>query len=292
MTEGQSSSSANIQLRPLTLKDMPLAMELKTIAGWNQLPSDWEFLINTGGGGNFVATCNGKEAGTATTITYQDRFSWIGMVLVDPAFRGKGVGTVLLNEAIAYARQKGTVRLDATPQGEKLYKTMGFVAERNLMRYERLEQPGPLPELSQQCSPVTERIMNEIIDADTPIFGADRGSVLQYLHNISPEYAYYLKKGGRITGYCFGRSGSNFEQIGPVIAENTDDAKDLLSTALASCSGKRVIMDVFTENIQWLDFIGSLGFKTQRPYVRMYLGDLKHPGNTVPQYAIAGAELG
>lgn len=45
--------SETIKLRPLTLADLPFAMELKTRAGWNHLEADWEFLIDSDKGGNF-----------------------------------------------------------------------------------------------------------------------------------------------------------------------------------------------------------------------------------------------
>lgn len=283
------SAHGTIQLRPLTLRDIPFAMKLKSIVKWNQLASDWEFLLNTGEGGNFVALYNGQEAGTVTTLTYQDKFSWIGMVLVDPAFRGLGVGTALLKAATIFAQQKGVVRLDATPQGKKLYKTMGFKTEQELLRIER---SSSLPKPGQKCSTISSSNLEELTEVDTPVFGAMRGSVLRYLLHNFPRYACCVKRNGRISGYCLGRSGSSFEQIGPIVAENQKDARDLLIAALASCRDKPVIVDVFTENSDWLDMLKSLGFEVQRRFIRMYLGKLEHPGNPDRQYAIAGPELG
>jgi len=274
----------------LTLADVPFAMKLKTIAKWNQLEDDWEFLIKADKGGNFVAEYNGQEAGTATTLTYQDKFSWIGMVLVDPSCRGKGIGTALLNATIDYARHKGTVRLDATPRGEKLYKSLGFKTERELLRLERRSDVFPKPE--RKCSKIIKSVQDELTEFDVPVFGARREKVLKYLLNNSPEYAFYKMKKGRISGFCLGRSGSDYEQIGPVIAENQDDAGDLLLTAMESCKDKPCIVDTFADNSQWLDWLTSLGFKVQRPLIRMYLGKLEHPGIPERQYAIAGPELG
>jgi hypothetical protein len=83
-----------------------------------------------------------------------------------------------------------------------------------------------------------------------------------------------------------------FEQIGPIIAEKRHDARDLLITALTSCQDKSVIVDVFSENSNWLHTLKSLGFKVQRRLIRMYLGNLDHPGKPDKQFAIAGPELG
>lgn len=248
-------------------------------------------LINAGGGGNFVALYHGKEAGTITTLTYQNRFSWIGMVLVDPAFRGRGIGTVMLKKAIACAKSKGVVRLDATPQGKKLYETLGFQTGRKLVRME-WQATKKLLHPDQSCNPVSIAILPELIKADTAVFGANRDKVLTHLFHHAPQYAFYIEKRGKITAYCLGRSGSNFEHIGPITAENQNDARDLLLTAMASCHNKPVIVDVLTENIPWVDTLKSLKFKMQRPLIRMCLGELSYPGNPALQYAIAGPELG
>ncbi|HEY0666697.1 MAG TPA: GNAT family N-acetyltransferase [Sphingobacteriaceae bacterium] len=280
----------NLQMRPMTKKDLPFAMRLHHIEHWNQLEPDWEFLMDADAGGNYVAVYNGKDAGTVTTFTYQDRFCWIGMVLVDPEYRGLGIGSALLNASIAFGKNKGTIRLDATPQGKKLYETLGFKTERTLGRYE-LKNLKDLPPPAQKCSPVTADVLKEIIGLDSTAFGAERENVLHYLLDTAPQYAYYLEKKGKITGYCFGRPGTAAHQIGPLIAENTADAKTLLLNALQSCPSS-VILDVFEENSEWIEELKSLKFEYERPFIRMYLGELKHPGNIEMQYAIAGPEIG
>lgn len=91
-------------------------------------------ILNNSKGGNFIALHNGKKVGTVTAVNYQNRFSWIGMVLVDPDIRRCGIGSRLLNAAIESAENMGSVRLDATHQGQKLYKTLGYKDEYNLMQ--------------------------------------------------------------------------------------------------------------------------------------------------------------
>ncbi|MDO1449990.1 GNAT family N-acetyltransferase [Rhodocytophaga aerolata] len=282
---------SHLHLRPMQLSDIPFAMKLKTMGNWNQVESDWEFLLSTNAEGCFVALYNEKEVGTVTTLTYPHAFSWIGMVLVDPAYRGLGIGTALLQRAIHYARSKGTIRLDATPQGEKLYCTLGFEVERHLLRLER-KQTAFLPELTSKCPAIDRDIIEQILKIDLAVFGANRARVLQYLLNIAPQYACYTERNGRITGYCFGRPGSNFEHIGPIVAENYTDARHLLLTAMSSNPAKPFIVDVPAQAHQWLDELKTAGFTTQRPFIRMHLGTLKNAGNPGMSYAIAGPELG
>jgi N-acetylglutamate synthase-like GNAT family acetyltransferase len=77
----------------MTKLDLPAGVRLNQIAGWNQTASDWERFLEVSPEGCFVAELNGQVCGTVTTISFQSRFAWIGMVLVDPQCRGRGMGT-------------------------------------------------------------------------------------------------------------------------------------------------------------------------------------------------------
>jgi GNAT superfamily N-acetyltransferase len=283
--------SSHLHLRSMQLDDIPIAMKLKTRANWNQMESDWKFLLSMNTEGNFVAIYDEKEVGTVTTITYPHAFSWIGMVLVDPAYRGLGIGTALLQQAIHHTKEKGTIRLDATPQGEKLYRTLGFELERHLLRVER-KQTDFLPEPTSKCHAIDTHIVEQILKIDLAVFGANRARVLQYLLNVAPQYACYIERNGKIIGYCFGRPGSNFEHIGPIIAENYTDARHLLLTAMNSNPAGPFIVDVPAQAHQWINELKTVGFTIQRPFIRMHLGALVNPGDPSMSYAIAGPELG
>jgi GNAT superfamily N-acetyltransferase len=275
----------------MILEDIPLGMRLKTEAGWNQLEADWKMLLHASSEGCFVAVYRGLEVGTVTTVTYDGRFSWIGMLLVDPAFRRKGIGTALLQAAINVARRRGAVRLDATPLGKTLYDTLGFRDEYHLVRMQRTA--GPVPKSPAfRCAPLRQDELHEIVRFDEPVFGAQRGAILGALLLNAPEYAYAVKRDGQLAGYCLGRPGSNFEQIGPIVAKDSATAQALVVTALANCPGRNVIIDAPVSQESWLSFLNDAGFSEQRPFIRMCLGTLHHPGQPKRQYGIAGPEVG
>jgi GNAT superfamily N-acetyltransferase len=118
-------------LRRMNLDDIPAAMRLKGDAGWNQTEADWRQLITASPDGCFVAVGPDSIVGTVTTITYAGRLAWVGMVLVAPRCRGRGIGTALLKRAIAHLDARGvrSIKLDATPAGKPLYDRLGFVSE-------------------------------------------------------------------------------------------------------------------------------------------------------------------
>ena len=115
-----------MRLRVMTSADIPAGMRLKELAGWNQTAADWRRFLARSPEGCFVAEVGAQVCGTVTTVAFEGRFAWIGMVLVDPEYRGRGFGTALLERAIHYLDELdlSAVKLDATPQGKPLYEKL------------------------------------------------------------------------------------------------------------------------------------------------------------------------
>jgi len=83
----------------LTVEDLAGALSLSTTAGWNQQLNDWRFLLRMAPAGAFAAIIDDRVVGTAIGIDYGG-FAWIAMMLVDPHYRGRGLGRRLLEAAM------------------------------------------------------------------------------------------------------------------------------------------------------------------------------------------------
>jgi len=72
--------------------------------------------------------CDGVLAATATAVCYERRLAWIGMLLTDPAHRGRGFARRLMEHAIdaLTARRMEWIKLDATEIGAPLYRQLRF----------------------------------------------------------------------------------------------------------------------------------------------------------------------
>ena len=186
----------------------------------------------------------------------------------------------------------GPVRLDATPLGRKLYDSLGFKAEGTICRYLKLEgaKSGKTP--AGSCVKLTKDLLAAVARYDAPVFGADRETILKHLHQNAPAYGCCVKQDEQFRGYCLGRHGSQFEQLGPLVAADFETARCLFMYALDQCQDKDVIVDVPAAQKEWRAFLEDLGFVPQRSFTRMFLGELKHPGQPDNQYAITGPELG
>lgn len=296
-----------IQYRDLTLDDIPAGLRLCRIAGWNQLAADWGLFLHLSPRGCLAAILDGKVVGTVTTVNYEGRFAWIGMVLVDPETRGQGVGTRLLQEAISILRGIPSIRLDATPQGRPVYRRLGFEDEYELCRMHLTEtmvaaqprslngmSPSSLSQIEQPfIRPMQVEDLKAVSETDRRIFGADRREVLRWAFEQSPEYAWIAAAPEGLEGYCFGRHGFNFDQIGPVHSSSEIVSQRLVSACLASLKpGTRMIVDPLLHSPGWIDWLKQSGFVHQRPFTRMSLGENRHPGEPREMWTMFGPEFG
>jgi GNAT superfamily N-acetyltransferase len=266
-----------MSLRRMTLDDVGRGLELCRAAGWNQTARDWRFFIEQTRAGCLVEELDGNVVGTAATLDYGDEFAWLAMVLVDPGMRGQGVGTRLLNESIRLLEGRKSIRLDATPAGERVYRPLGFKEEFALARYERPAGSVEAP----PCPAVSESDWPWILEMDRAAFGTGREPILRWLAEGAPDLA--LTTAG---GFCFGRRGHRFDHIGPIIAATPESAWTLLSAALANCSRETVV----DAPAQHEETLARFGFKKQRPFLRMSLGS-PPAFDASMNYAITGPEF-
>ncbi|MEK7833336.1 MAG: GNAT family N-acetyltransferase [Acidobacteriota bacterium] len=280
-----------LQFRAMTAEDIPAGLRLCRLSRWNQSQRDWELFLTLSPAGCRVAVKADQVVGTVTTVSYQNCVSWIGMVLVDPAERLQGIGTQLLNEALNVLKDQPLVGLDATPAGREVYLKLGFTDECSLSRMETVVD-GIATDENNPARPMTEADFAQVCDLDRKVFGADRSRMLEWMFAGASELAWVLPREGNIVGYALGRHGFNFEHLGPVVAEDVQTAKQLVSECLAEQAGKPFIIDAAHHEPEWLRWLESVGFKQQRPFIRMFRGEARRPGTPEKQFAILGPEFG
>ena len=267
-------------IRSLTFEDLDDAFRLSTVAGWNQRIDDWRMLLRLAPAGAFAALSDARAAsiiGTAIGIDYGG-FAWIAMMLVDPAYRGRGVGRRLLEAAMEAVPSHLPIRLDATPLGRPLYRRYGFEDEAALSRHvidqARLAEPRVARTRPARSAvrPLTGTDMAIVIEQDRATFGGTRGAVLEWAFRSSPQYAYTVRSDSTERGpihYCLGRRGRLFDQIGPVVTGDDDIADALVSAALGAAGDRRVAVDVFDSRRAFAAAMRADGFVIERPLVRM-----------------------
>ena len=287
--------TAQVSFREMRTEDIEAGLRLCRASHWNQTSRDWELFLKLSPHGCRVAVKDGQVVGTVTTVNYENRFSWIGMVLVEPAERGQGVGSLLMSRALDVLNDSPSVRLDATPAGHKVYQKLNFSDEYGLCRMETVVSSDGFAHHSNTPRPMEQKDISSVADKDRKVFGADRRAILEWVFEGASEYAWVVEdpaEHGAIIGYTFGRHGFNFEHLGPVVARSQQTARELVSACLSQHAGRRFILDASQSEPDWRSWLESVGFREQRSFIRMFYRDNPFPGLPSQQFGILGPEFG
>jgi GNAT superfamily N-acetyltransferase len=266
--------------RSFTASDLAGVMRLSAAANWNQTEQDWLRILHLEPEGCFAIEADGRLVSTATTYCYGEELAWIGMVLTDPEYRGRGFAHRLMEQAVAFARRRGVrwIKLDATDMGRPLYARLGFLDQYSVERWMR-------PPAAIDPAPVDAFRFPASLDLQA--FGADRSRLVESLAGADAASSG--------DAYAMGRSGSRAAYFGPCVARHPADAERLARWFLARHASQSICWDLMPDNAPAVDLARELGFAPLRRLTRMALPAL--PAPAIPEhrrlvYALAGFEYG
>lgn len=278
--------SSHLNLTLLSIKDIPAALSLCRHAGWNQTEQDWLRFLRMSPASCFGVVQEQTCVATCIITEYAGQQAWIGMMLVHPDYRRRGLATKLMGHCLEQIENLGIecVRLDATPAGRQVYQDLGFVDEFELSRWHR---PGPVTNDHDPSSRVLDQ--NDIhsylkhLEVDRRAFGTDRSMLLERLDADSTTYSL-------ADGFGMIRPGYLANYLGPLTATNQQDAHSI-AQRLVDLTPSPIFWDIPDSQIKTTQFARSLGFQKQRSLTRM------RRGPNVPQdvrliYGISGPSTG
>jgi GNAT superfamily N-acetyltransferase len=295
-------------IREMTAADVPAAMRLKEAAGWNQTAEDWRNLLAIEPRGCWVEEIDEAGvrtvAGSTTLVCYGRDLGWIGMVLVLPEFRGRGIARRLMQHALRFAEENAVrcLALDATDMGWPLYRDLGFEDEAPIERW-ALEAPpastqpeSPLEAETPRSGGVNPEHLGRaeqlglMLELDRLAFGADRDRVIeQSVRCCGPDVWATLQ------GYLLSRPGSKARFLGPCVAKEPQVAQGMIAALLRRHQGETVYWDLLPANASARELAESLGFRCARKLVRMSRPLSARQGTPQRiewQFATAGFEYG
>lgn len=259
-----------IQIRPMKTRDIPLGMRLKQAAGWNQLTADWRRCLTLEPQGCFVAELSGSAAGTTTACVFGSTAT-IALVLVDPIFRRRGVARALMQHTLAQLDAQGvrTVRLQATPLGEPLYRRFGFVPECTFARF-----TGTLPPAvgEDRTARLRGEWFDQVMQLDRRATGMERGKFLFYLMDEHYRQVRVVEQSGQVEGFLACRPGAAAWQLGPCIG-TAGACRELLNSAWVRFGGQAVYIDIPTSNAAAMAAAEAAGLQVQRHLLQMRRGE-------------------
>lgn len=274
--------------RPMTQADLPAAHGLSSQLDWPHRLEDWGLLHRVFKG--FVATVDDRLIGTAFACP-QGNFATIGLVVVNPDFQGQGIGRLLMELALD-ACQPGTPILNASVAGAPLYLSQGFAEfgtveqRQGLARAVALEPLAEHEHLRVLCEQDQVRQL-ALANAGS---GLDRSALFAQLHD-TVEHTAGIETDGQLQAFALLRRAGRGHCIGPVIAQNTRQARHLITTLLAQIPNQFVRIDVPMDSglCEWLTLAG---LEPVDRVTQMALGSPPQPNPLVRQFALVSQAIG
>jgi GNAT superfamily N-acetyltransferase len=291
----------NVEIRPLTVEDIPGAMELKNALGWNQTPEDWRRFLELSPGGGFKAVVGKRLVATAIAYVF-DRVCWIGMVIVRDDFRHRGVGRRIMGRCLEFSAEKNCslVVLDATREGVSLYSGLGFRPEYLVGTVRgtvsRQDTRNRNPE-GLRIRRIDFKDLDPIVSLEACALGAVREALLVYLVREHPGRGFVCRDTeGRLQGFVLYRRGHHSVQVGPMIARGDEPAGHLLGAVVADlCSFDEpaaVVLTVPMNNSGMQRLLRSYRLSADPRLTRMTRGRKRLHAREDLVYALSGPEKG
>jgi hypothetical protein len=178
--------------------------------------------------------------------------------------------------------------LDASEIGRPLYDKLGFVAYDETFVFQR-QGNFAMSAQTPHIQTISVRELDELVQWDTDVFGADRRKVFQVLLDIFPERAFMQRDNeGQLIGYLFAQK----NRIGPWVMLQSHNAEELLQAALALSYEEPVSVTVPAANQEAIELLQRYGFERVRANRHMGKGTGEPPGQRQKIYAQTSLAVG
>lgn len=268
------SHTKSVAIVTMSPSQVPYAIQLAAAEGWNPGLHDAASFYSADPGGFLMAELEGEPVGCISAVSYPGGFGFIGLYIVEPEFRGRGVGRALWRQAMQ--RLDGVnIGLDGVVAMQEAYARSGFkLAYRNI-RYaaSRVPSPGSLPD-GIRLVPAKEVPFPDLMAYDRRFFPAAREPFLRaWLHQRDGSALVALGSDG-ILGMGVIRRCRQGYKVGPLFADNAEIAKALLLTLASQRLGEGpFILDVPEVNPAAVALAEEARMHVIFETARMYTGD-------------------
>ena len=239
--------------------------------------------------GWFVASQGKHLIGTVGATNY-GAFAHVGLMAVHPDVQRQGVGFALMQFILARLEQQQVpkVLLDASEIGRPLYDKLGFVAYDETFVFQR-NSNFAIRERAPHIQTLSVRELDELVQWDTDVFGANRRRVFQVLLDVFPERALMQRdEEGRLMGYVFAQK----NRIGPWVMLQSCNAEELLRAALVLPYEETISVTVPAVNREAIELLQRYGFERVRTNRHMGRGVSGPPGQRQKIYAQTSLAVG
>lgn len=282
--------AGEVRIRALTRGDVPWAIALTDTEGWGYSPADFERLLHLEPEGVFLAESGDVRVGITATTTYGP-LAYLGTVVVEPEWRGRGVGDALMRAALDYldGRAVESVRLNSYVDVVPFYGRHGFRVEFENRRFQGNAEGWGVPGVRL----LREDDLGDVARLDERSFGAERTRLVSRLLAEFPRTSLAFDDGGHLVGYAIGNTSAAVCEIGPFVGDprRPSDAESLLQAMFRTVGGP-CALTLPVPNVAGIEAAARAGMKQTFRTLRMVRGSGAHGGDPRGVFGLAGLEKG
>lgn len=239
--------------------------------------------------GFFLGDLEQQAVAAISVANFDSHYAHLGHYLVDPAWRGKGLGLQLWQAATEHAGER-CIGLDGMPEQVNNYQRSGFVTHYRTLRISG--HPQLRPESETVHLPIDVGMLTQLIEWDSTIVGYSRSQLLSNWFSGAGRWGFWSQDDRGINGMIGIRQSDAGYRIGPLHAANSEVMTGLMGAALSVIPPTGcVTLDVpdYAEDI--VQLCQDLGLQVLFHTHRMYRGT---PPQSEPGLikALASLELG
>ena len=247
-------------------EEVEFAVEMAAGEGWNPGIHDGEIFYETDPDGFFIAEIEGKPIGCASAVAYDDSFGFLGLYVVKPEFREKGVGVKLTEKCLEHLGNRN-IGLDGVVENEKKYQEiMKFKSFYSNLRFEG-RGGGEIPDGLVKISAVP---FESLLEYDREMFPAPRTTFLEKWIKQLDSYAFAAVEAGKLKGYGVIRKCQQGYKIGPLFADDLKTAENIFLALKASVPDEAIYLDVPEPNKKAMEIAKKYRMTVMFKTIRMY----------------------
>lgn len=279
-------------LRPLTRRELDIAVEWAAGEGWNPGLHDADAFWTTDPEGFVGAELDGELVGTGSIVSYDGEYGFMGFFIVRPDLRGSGIGTKLWFHRRDLLRSRlkpgAAIGMDGVFDMQDWYAKGGFhFSHRNL----RMEGVGAASNPGPEIVELSSVSFDEIAAFDLRFFGCARDTFLQGWVSLKDSSALGYFRNNELAGYGVIRRCREGCKIGPLFADDAEVAESLFSVLGSFAKGEPIWLDIPENNPEAVALADRHGMKEVFGCARMYYGSAPAlPWNRI--FGITTFELG
>ncbi|WP_400164102.1 GNAT family N-acetyltransferase [Brevibacillus sp. TJ4] len=279
-------------LERLSADDIPGLIQLSRAVQWDYSEAEVHTILALGPVFGHKDE-HGRLLSCAGVIRYEGGISVIGMVIVDPAFHGRGLGRSLMHICMEQVPPPAPIMLIATEMGRPLYEKLGFRAVDTIHKYICETFTCPSLEAADGVSIEAMRAddLHEVVQLDAQAVGTVREAFLRQRMMQAKTCLVARDASGSLKGYGFAVQTPANLVTGPIVAADHNLAVRIVSSLAKEHAGQLRI-DVPNGQFAFLDLLESCGFvKSNQPPV-MVARASRMPERNQTYYAIASQFYG